>query len=141
VVSVDSTVVRTSGDQAIAGAKTFSAGVIASSDLTVEGQVYLPPDSLAASGTVNIDFGGAAAKDQGPLTGNVTYTGSNYAAGASVTVRVVNGGTLRTLAFPSGWVFVGEKPDDIGASKTGILTVTSFGTVEGDCVAAWAVEA
>jgi hypothetical protein len=126
--------VYTSGDQTIAGAKTFSGEIIAN------GQVRLPPTTLATTGTVNIDFAGASYRTQAELTGAVTYTASNYAAGRSVTIRVTNGATLRTLTFPASWKFVGAKPADIAASKVGILTVTSFGTTEADCVAAWGVE-
>ena len=80
-------------------------------------------------------------RTQGALTGNITYTGSSYAPGSSVTIRVTNGSTQRNVTFPTGWLFVGEKPTNIAANKTAILTVTSFGTTEADCVAAWAVQA
>jgi hypothetical protein len=98
------------------------------------------PSNLAATGTVDLDMAGSALRTHATLTGNVTYTTSNRAAGRSVTVRVPNGGTLRTLSFPAGWTFVGAKPDDIEASKTGILTITAFGAADSDIVAAWAVE-
>lgn len=107
---------------------------------TFTGQVAYTPSTLATTGTVNIDFSGDAIRTQGDLTGAITYTGSNYGAGRTVTIRVKNGGTLRTLAFPAGWRFLGAKPANIAASKVGVLTVTSFSTDEADCVAAWAVE-
>jgi hypothetical protein len=72
--------------------------------------------------------------------GTVTFTASNYRAGAIKTVRIVPGASNRTLNFPANWVFVGTKPATVLANKTGILTVTSFGTTEADCVAAWAVQ-
>lgn len=98
--------------------------------------------ALGTTGTINLDFSTEGFKSHsGNLTGNITYTASNYATGRSITVRVPNGTTLRTLTFPTNWKFVGTKPADIAASKTGILTITSFGTTEADCVAAWAVEA
>jgi hypothetical protein len=112
----------------------FSAGEITAVHLT------LPPTTLGTTGTINIDFAGAAQRTQAALTGNITYTASNYAAGRAVTIRVINGSTQRTLTFPTNWVFVGEKPANIAANKRGILTITSFGTTEGDCVAAWAVQ-
>ncbi len=105
------------------------------------GQVEYTPTTLATTGTVNIDFSGANLRTQGDLTGNITYTASNYAAGRNVTIRVKNGGTQRTLTFPTNWVFLGTKPANIAASKTGVLSLTSFGTVEADVVAAWAVQA
>ena len=73
--------------------------------------------------------------------GTVTITASNYRAGSIKTVRIVAGGSSRTLNFPTNWVFVGTKPTTISANKTGMLTVTSFGTTEADCVAAWTVQA
>jgi hypothetical protein len=112
----------------------FSAGEITAVHLT------LPPTTLGTTGTINIDFAGAAQRTQAALTGNITYTASNYAAGRAVTIRVINGSTQRTFTFPTNWVFVGEKPANIAANKRGILTITSFGTTEADCIAAFAVQ-
>jgi hypothetical protein len=117
------------------GSGNFSAGTISAQNIQIS------VATLATTGTVNLDFSVEGYKTQPALTGNVTYTASNYAAGRSVTVRVINGSTQRTLTFPTGWVFVGTKPSNIAASKTGVLTVTSFGTTEADCVAAWSVQA
>ena len=103
-------------------------------------RVTTPPTSLESAGTVDIDFTGSTLRTQGDLTGDITYAGSNYLTGSSVTVKVKNGSSSRNLTFPAGWVFVGGKPADISANKTGILTITSFGTTESDCVAAWAVQ-
>ena len=107
--------------------------------VTITKGVAYTPSTLATTGTVDVDFNGNAVLTQGPLTGVVTYTGSSYTAGSSVTIRVTNGSTERSLSFPTNWVFVGTKPSTIAANKVGILTVTSFGTTEADCVAAWAV--
>jgi hypothetical protein len=104
-------------------------------------RVTTPPTSLGVTGTIDIDFSGALLQTQGALTGDITYTGSNYAAGSSVTIRVVGGASSQTVTFPSGWVFVGTAPTTLDAGKTAILTVTSFGTTEANCVAAWAAEA
>jgi len=105
-----------------------------------QGQVAYSPTTLGTTGTIALDFAGASLRTQAALTGNITYTGSNYANGRSITIRVINGGTTRTLTFPSSWVFVGSKPTNIVANKTGILTISCFGTTEGSCVAAWAVQ-
>jgi hypothetical protein len=76
------------------------------------------------------------------LTGNFELqAASNKAAGRGIAIRIVADGSIRTLTFPASWVFVGTKPADIGASKTGILSLTCFGANETDVVAAWAVEA
>lgn len=74
-------------------------------------------------------------------TGAVTVTGTGYAAGRSVTLRVVAGGSERGLSFPAGWRFVSFKPSTIAAGKVGVLAATSFGTTEAEVVAAWAAEA
>lgn len=73
--------------------------------------------------------------------GNVSFTGSLYSPGRSVTVRVVAGASQRTLTFPADWKFVSFKPSVIAANKVGVLATTSFGSSESDVVAAWAVEA
>jgi hypothetical protein len=73
-------------------------------------------------------------------TGTVTFTGSSYTTGVSASVRIVAGGANRSLVFPAGWRFVSFKPTTLAANKVGVLAVTSFGTSEGDCVAAWAAE-
>lgn len=108
-------------------------------------RVTTPPTTLArsAAGPVDIDFTGASLGTFSSLEGQAAlFTGTNYLPGSSVTVRVVSGdGGAVGLSFPAGWIFVGTKPTELAASKTGILTITSFGTTEAECVAAWAAEA
>ena len=93
-----------------------------------------------ATTTTAIDFATEGLKTIS-IAAATTFTASNYSAGRSVTVKVTCDTTLRNLTFPTGWVFVGTKPASIAASKVGILTITSFGATEADCVAAWAVQA
>ena len=107
--------------------------------LTVPG-VQLGVTTLGTTGTLTLSMNGADFVTTGTLTGNVTFASSNRAAGRSVTARVVNGGTTRTLSFPAGWRFVGSKPEEIEANKTGVLALTAFGTDDASVVAAWAVE-
>jgi hypothetical protein len=73
-------------------------------------------------------------------TGTVTFTGSNYTAGKSATVRINPGGGARSLVFPAGWRFVSFKPTSLAANKIGVLTVTAFSTSEAGVVAAFAAE-
>ena len=94
------------------------------------------PGDLASTGTVNLDFYGPWYRNQ-TLSGNVTYTTSNLKPGRSLTVRVYSPST-RDLTFPSGWKFLGVVPMSIEGGRTGVLTVTSFGSTDADCVAAWA---
>jgi hypothetical protein len=99
-----------------------------------------PEFTVVSSDTVNLSFD----KDRvltRTVTGNVTFTGSNYTGGRSVSVRVVGDGSSRTLSFPADWKFVSFKPTELPAGKTGILGVTSFGSSAADAVAAWAEEA
>lgn len=107
---------------------------------TFTGQVVFTPETLGTTGTVNIDFNESTYRTQAALTGNITYTGSNYSNGRSVTIRVINGSTQRTLTFPSEWRFLGDKPANIAENKIGVLTLASFGASASDVVAAWAVE-
>ena len=65
---------------------------------------------------------------------------SNTGTGNTKTVKIICDGTLRTLAFPSAWRFVGTKPTDIAASKIGILTLTCFAAGQANVTAAYAVE-
>ncbi len=74
------------------------------------------------------------------ITANTTFTTSNRAIGRTKVIKILNDGTIHTLAFPA-WIFVGAKPTDIAASKTGILSVTNFGTTDAAIVASYAVEA
>ena len=94
-----------------------------------------------ASDSIALNFSGETGLYTRTAAGSITFTASNYRVGSIKTVRIIPGAALRTLTFPASWVFVGIKPASIAANKVGILTVTSFGTSEGDCVAAWAVQA
>ena len=73
------------------------------------------------------------------IAANTTFSTANLAAGRSKTIKITTDGTLRTFTFPA-WKFVGAEPADQAASKVGILTITSFGTTDADCIAAYAVE-
>lgn len=93
-----------------------------------------------ASDSITLDFSGETGLYTRTAAGNITFTASNYRAGSIKTVRIIPGASSRNLTFPASWVFVGTKPTAVAASKVGILTITSFGTTEGDCVAAWTVQ-
>lgn len=98
--------------------------------------------SLATTGTINLDFStlDGTYQSQGSLTGAITYTTSNLTAGRTVTLKIANGGTLRAFTFPA-WIFVGAAaPASIAASKTAILTITSFSTTDANCIAAYSVQ-
>jgi hypothetical protein len=69
--------------------------------------------------------------------GTLTFTCATYTAGSSKTIKILDSGSGQTLAFPAAWIFVGTKPTAIAASKTGILTITSFTTAESGVIAAY----
>lgn len=153
-LDVDATVARLSGgelvqpvpDASITPAKLDRAylepaGGTVTGAVDLQGQVRTTPGAdLGASGTLTLDLSGASLRSTAALTADVTFATSNLAAGRSVTVRVVNGGSPRALTFPVGWTFIGLKPDNIAADKTAILTITAFGGTDSDVVAAWAAE-
>lgn len=121
--------------------QSLTSSTASVSDIVTTKNIAINVTTLAtATGTQNLDF-----TSQGYLThsitGNITYTASNYAAGKSLSVRITCDGTQRNLTFPAGWVFVGSKPTAIAASKIGILSITSFGATEAETVAAYAVQA
>lgn len=89
------------------------------------------------AGIVNLDFTGTGYRTQ-ILTGDVTYTTSNLVPGKTTTVKLKAGASPRQLAFPAQWAFISEIPTELPADQTGVLTITSFGTTDDDCVAAWA---
>jgi len=111
---------------------TFT-GVVTADNYDI-GLTTLNSDSIA------LNFSSETGLYTRSAAGTITFTASNYRAGAIKTVRIVPGASSRTLNFPTNWVFMGTKPATIAANKIGILTVTSFGTTESDCVAAWTVQ-
>ncbi len=112
---------------------------LATTDAPTFANITLTHSTLTYASTTDIDFAGNGYQTE-TLTGNVTFTTSNLTAGRSKTIRIIGDSTERNLAFP-GWVFVGAAaPSTIAGGKTAILTITSFGTTDGACVAAYAVE-
>lgn len=100
--------------------------------------------TLGTSGTITVDLSSSMLQTTGTLTGNITsLVTSNRSAGRSATLRIINGGTNRTITYSASWRWVGTKPASgftLNANKVGILTLTAFGTNETDIIAAWAVE-
>ena len=117
-----------------------TTGSISAGTVKVTNQLESNVATLSNSGTLVIDLAGARLSSTEELTGDITFSTSNIAAGREVTIRVVNGSTTRNLTFPADWVFVGSKPVDISANKSGILTVISFGSSNSDIIARWLVE-
>lgn len=101
---------------------------------------FAPSSTLTYASSVALNFTGSPYQTV-TLTGVITFTTSNLAAGRSKTIRVVGDASNRALTFPAGWKFVGaEAPTELASGKTAILTLTSFGTTDANVVAAYAVE-
>jgi hypothetical protein len=97
--------------------------------------------TITYNSTTNLDMASLDGQYQTiTLTGDLTFTTSNLANGRKVVVRLLPGASQRNLTFPVDWVFVSTKPANIAADKTGVLSLTFFGTADTDCVAAYAVQ-
>lgn len=94
---------------------------------------------LSTSGT-DIDFDEDELQEIS-IAANTTFTGVNYAIGKKKTVKITTDATLRTLAFPPTWTFVGSAaPANQAASKEGLLTLTSYTALESGVIASYVVE-
>jgi len=96
--------------------------------------------SVGAMSGVDFDFSSTNAIQTISISATTTFTGSNYAAGKSITLFITTDGTERDLAFPAGWIFQGSKPTSQVASKVGTLTLLCSSTTEASVRAAYAVE-
>jgi hypothetical protein len=96
--------------------------------------------TLTYAATTDIAFTDAAQRLSLTLTGDITFTGSGYADTREVVVFITGDSVLRTVAFPADWVFVGEKPADIGISIKAILSLQCIGSAATDVRAAWGVQ-
>jgi hypothetical protein len=100
----------------------------------------LTHSTLTYGASVALDFDGDGFQTCS-LTGDITFTTSNLAAGRSKTLRIVGDGSLRSFTFPAGWTFVGAAaPASLAANKVAVLTLTSFGTTDADVVAAYSAK-
>lgn len=75
------------------------------------------------------------------MSGNLSLTTSNLANGRTVSLRLIASGATRALTVPSGWLFLGAKPTTVASGKTAVLSLTMFGSVDADCIAAYGVQA
>jgi hypothetical protein len=88
--------------------------------------------ALGTTGTVNLDFAALVGSLQTiTMTGNITFTASNYAAGLNFELRIDAGGSARTLAWPA-WVAYGAAlPTSLASGKILTVAVRSSGTTVG----------
>ena len=94
--------------------------------------------TLVYAASVPIDF--TLGLQDIALTGDITFTTVNKAAGRSVLLRIVADATPRNFTFP-GWHFTGAAaPASIAASKTAILRLTAWGSADANVTAEYYVE-
>lgn len=75
------------------------------------------------------------------LDDDVAFTSENHAAGLTVTVLLIAGGSSRALSFPAEWKFVGAAaPSSLASGKEAVLTITAFGSDITNVRAAYAAE-
>lgn len=113
--------------------------------LTVAGRVTArgyqwTHDTIASAGSITIDFALHQLRSINTLAADVTFATSNLAAGRQQILRIVCDGTPRNFTFPGSWVWLGTAPASIAANKTGILTLTAYGSSDSSVVAKWEVE-
>jgi hypothetical protein len=96
--------------------------------------------SAEPTNNINLNFSAETGLHTRLANGDVTITATNYVAGATKTLFITAESTSRSLSFPSSWIWVGYKPNNIAVQKTGVLTVTSLGTAEANAVASWVAQ-
>lgn len=96
---------------------------------------------LGTSGTVDLDMAALHGTIQTvALSGAVTFTTSNRAAGREITLVLSAGGSSRTLTWPS-WLVVGAAlPTTLASGKTTVITATCTDTTDAATVAAGVVQ-
>lgn len=140
-LSVDtSTYLTTTGNgSSLTGLAQSQVSGLTTTDRASFANIRPTHSTLTYAGTTDLDMDGNGFQTV-TLTGNVTFTTSNRAAGRCKTIRIVGDTSTRTLTFPS-WTFVGAAaPASLAANKDAVLTITAFGTADTDVVAAYAVE-
>jgi hypothetical protein len=98
-------------------------------------EVIITPATLTYSSTPTIDF--SIGCETITLTGDVSFSTSNLAAGKNRVLRILGDGSIRNLTFPATWNFVGGRPSTISASGISLLFLFSFSTTDANVVAAY----
>lgn len=93
---------------------------------TFAGPVTYSCEALTYAATVNIDFSTKPCKTV-TIAGDVTFTTSNLAASAVVTLLITNDLSYRFVTFPA-WTWLTQMPTVTGAAGVTKCTLTSTGT-------------
>ena len=97
--------------------------------------------ALGTTGTIDLDFSTNELVTMAAMTGNVTFTASNYGIGRTKTIRIIGGASAYTFTFPSTWKFLGAAaPASLAIGKYAVLTLTSISTTEAEVVAAYSAQ-
>jgi hypothetical protein len=129
----------TLGDTSIASGSTTTT----INDLTLTNLNRLQRElgtTLGTTGTIDLDFTTNELQLMPAMTGIVTFTGSNYVAGGSKTIRIIGGASAYAFVFPANWKFVNTAPADLAIGKYAVLTLTSTTAADTGVIAAYAVE-
>ena len=93
-----------------------------------------------STATVALDFAGDEFQEI-TISANSTFTASNYAIGKSKVVVITTDATIRTLAFPAGWIWLNSsEPVSQQASKKGVLSLSCQTGAESGVIAMYAAE-
>ena len=95
------------------------------------------PANTIASDNIALDFSDGVELEQRAVTGDITFTASNYSSGANKTIYLQGDSVRRSLSFPQNWSFIGDIPIAIGANNKNSLDIKCFGTTESDVLAVW----
>jgi hypothetical protein len=96
--------------------------------------------TLGTTGTIDLDFTANELQLMPAMTGAVVFTGSNYVAGGTKTIRIIGGSSAYGFTFPAGWKFVNAAPTDLAIGKYAVLTLTCTTAAEAGVICAYAVE-
>jgi hypothetical protein len=107
----------------------------------IQGNIRSDVHDYGTTADINVDFDEDALQ-KALLNGNVAIdtAAANKGAGKSIVIKILCDGTARNFTWNSSWVFIGEKPTSIAASKTALLSMTCFGTAETDVICSYAVQ-
>lgn len=94
--------------------------------------------ATASSDNMQLNFSSGEGIVKRTMSADVVFGGNSYKAGTTKTVFLFNNtGLTKNVSFPAGWKFIGGKPITIPDAKVCVLTVTSLGILESECIAGW----
>lgn len=98
--------------------------------------------TLAYAASITLDFDPALPPYQKvTLAGDLTLLSpsANLGGGRALSLLIIGDGSTRTLTFPAGWSFLGSAaPATLAAGKKAVLSLTSYGALDADVIAAYA---